>query len=216
MVVDAKICGLTRPEDAALAAEHGAWRLGVIFADGPRLIDAARARAIVSASRGVPVVGVFRVQSVSDILKMVGATGIRGAQLHGDYSRHDADAVRATGVEVWRVVTIDDETDLSHELASGALGADALLVEPRLPGASGGRGVALDGALAERARRAAPAPVRFVLAGGLRPENVAEQIRLVGPDVVDVSSGVEFAPGRKDPERLIRFLEIVRDARASR
>ena len=188
----------------------------MIFAGGPRLVDAAGARAIVSASRGVPVIGVFRAQSVSEILEMVDATGIRGAQLHGDYSRHDADTVRAAGVEVWRVVTIDGETDLPRTLASGILGADALLVEPRLPGASGGRGVALDGALAERARRAVPTSVRFVLAGGLRPENIAEQIRLVGPDVVDVSSGVEFAPGRKDPERLIRFLEIVRDARASR
>ena len=68
--------------------------------------------------------------------------------------------------------------------------------------------------LAIAARRAAP-DFRFVLAGGLRPENALERIRLVRPDALDVSSGVESAPGRKDHHRLIRFLEIVRDARTS-
>ncbi|MES2124404.1 MAG: phosphoribosylanthranilate isomerase [Gemmatimonadota bacterium] len=215
MVVEAKICGLTRPEDAAIAAEHGAWRLGVIFADGPRLVNVAQARAIVSAAASVPVIGVFRNQPLEVIARTAAEAGLAGIQLHGTHSAGDAAALRERGLEVWRVVTIESSTDLPATLASGALGADALVVEPRLPGGSGGRGVALDGDLALRARQAVPS-ARFVLAGGLRPETVGALIRLVGPDAVDVSSGVEFAPGRKDPERLIRFLEIVRDARATR
>lgn len=215
MVVEVKICGLTRPEDAALAAAHGAHRLGVIFADGPRLVTVLQAREIVAASDGVPVLGVFRNQPLEVIQQIALEAGLTGVQLHGHHSAAEADALRKSGLEVWRVVTIDEETELPDALLSGALGADALVVEPRLPGGSGGRGVALGAGLAARARRAAPL-VRFVLAGGLQPDNVGALIRLVEPDVVDVSSGVESAPGRKDPDRLVRFLETVRDARASR
>lgn len=214
MAVDAKICGLTRPEDAALAVAHGAWRLGVIFAGGPRLVDVARAREIVAAASGVPVLGVFGGQEVTLIRDMATAAGLSGVQLHGRSDAEAAGRLRAEGLEVWRVATIDAGSALRETLLERGAGADALLVEPTPPEGGGGKGIALPHALAVAARRAAP-PLRFVLAGGLRPENVAEMIRLVGPDAVDVSSGVESAPGRKDAERLIRFLEIVRDVRAS-
>lgn len=214
MVVDAKICGLTRPEDAALATAHGAWRLGVIFAGGPRLVDVARAREIVAAAGGVPVLGVFGTQEVNAVLDLAAAAGLSGAQLHGDYDTDAAATLRAAGLEVWRVAAIDSTAGIRDLLAAQSVSADALLVEPRHLDRAGGKGVALPTALATAARQAAP-QVRFVLAGGLRPENAADLIRLVEPDAVDVSSGVESAPGRKDAERLIRFLEIVRDARAS-
>lgn len=214
MAVDVKICGLTRPEDAALAVAHGAWRLGVIFAGGPRLVDVTRVREIVAAASGVPVLGVFGPREVSDIRDVVAAAGLSGVQLHGQSDASTSGMLRAGGLEVWRVAAIDEGSQLVDELAERGAAADALLVEPSHPTGSGGRGVALTWELALAARRAAP-PTRFVLAGGLGPENVAELIRVVGPDAVDVSSGVESAPGRKDEGRLIRFLEIVRDARAS-
>lgn len=214
MGVEAKICGVTRPEDAALAVAHGAWRVGTIFAGGPRLIDVARAAEIVAAAGEVPVFGVFGSDPVESILERASAAGLAGIQLHGASTPAMAAALRAAGFEVWRVLTVDAGTSLAEAVAEGAREADALLVEPRLPGGSGGKGVALDLALARRAREAATG-IRFVLAGGLSPETVAEAIRLVGPDVVDVSSGVESAPGRKDPARLIRFLETVRDARSA-
>jgi phosphoribosylanthranilate isomerase len=214
VVVEAKICGVTRPEDAALAAAHGAWRLGVIFASGPRLVDVARAREIVSAASGVPVLGVFGTQSVAEISDLSAAAGLAGAQLHGPSSPAIAARLRANGLEVWRVASIEAGFDLVQFLAERGASADALLIEPRHHEGSGGKGVVLSPDLAVAARKAAPA-VRFVLAGGLGPENVGERIRLVRPDVVDVSSGVESSPGRKDRQRLLQFLEIVRDARAS-
>lgn len=214
MAVEAKICGLTRPADAALAAANGAWRLGVIFAGGPRVVTRTQAHEIVAAAAGVPVLGVFGEQGFDEILDTVGETGISGVQLHFDPGPTVAARLQGVGLEVWRVAPVDDERSLAAELAERGVAADALLVEPRYRDGMGGKGIGLPISLAVAARRAAP-PLPFVLAGGLRPENVGEVIRLVGPDAVDVSSGVESAPGRKDAERLIRFLEMVRDAHAS-
>ncbi len=213
MAVDAKICGLTRPEDAALAAAHGASRLGVIFAGGPRQRTPAEARELVAAAGGVPVVGVFGLQSVEEILAIAGAARLAGAQLHGPSSVEVARRLRAEGLEVWRVARVP--TEGHGALAALAEEADLVLLEPGLVGesvASGGRGVAIALPEAREARRQLPPGVRAGLAGGLTPESLAEAIRLVGPDLVDVSSGVERAPGIKDSVRLIRFLEIARDA----
>ena len=214
MVVDAKICGLTRPEDAALAVAHGAWRLGVIFAGGPRQVDVSCAREIVAASAGIPVLGVFGAQSMTEIQDLTEAAGLAGAQLHGISDVTMAEQLRAGGLEVWRVAMIEASSSLAELLAEQAAAADALLVEPMQRDGRGGKGIALPIELAIAARKAAPS-VRFVLAGGLGPENASERIRLVRPDAVEVSSGVECAPGRKDHQRLIRFLEIVRDARVA-
>lgn len=214
MAVDAKICGLTRPEDAALAARHGAWRLGVIFAGGPREIDTFRAREIVAASDGVPVIAVVADRDLARIEDRARAAGVAGIQLHGASTAATAISLREKGFEVWRVAAIEHHGGLREFLVECAAAADALLVEPRHPDGLGGKGVVIDPELAVAARRWA-GPGRFVLAGGLTPENVSGLIRLVGPDAVDVSSGVESAPGRKDPERLLRFLEMVRDTRTS-
>ncbi len=214
MPVEAKICGLTRPEDAALAAANGAWRLGVIFAGGPRLVDVPRARAIVAAAPRVPVMGVFGTQPVETILETVDAAGLGGAQLHGAYSTRDAAWLRQRGVAVWRVIDLAPVGWSRETVIEAMAEADALLVEPRVAGGSGGRGVPLALDIA-RAARDAVRGTCFVLAGGLTPGTLREAIRVVEPDVVDVSSGVEMSPGIKDPERLVRFLEIVRDARTA-
>jgi phosphoribosylanthranilate isomerase len=214
MIVEAKICGLTRPEDAAFAAQHGAWRLGVIFAGGPRLISAARAREIVDAAGRVPVLGVFGPQPVKTMLETIELSGVAGAQLHGEHPGSVAAALRARGIEVWRVVAVAASAGLAAELAAAAVDADALLVEARSPGGSGGTGIAIPLDVARAARMAAP-DVQFVLAGGLTPDSVAAAIRAVGPDVVDVSSGIEKSAGVKDHARLARFLENVFAARST-
>jgi phosphoribosylanthranilate isomerase len=144
---------------------------------------------------------------VDEILRVTRAAGLQGAQLHGDYSGADAKRLRAEGLRVWRVARVADPTDLAL-LPEISMDADAVLVEPRVPGMSGGTGTRLDLALAQAARSRL-AGAAMVLAGGLTPESVAEAMALVRPDVVDVSSGVERLPGIKDPDKIARFLEAV-------
>lgn len=203
----AKICGLTRPGDAAVAARAGASFLGVVFAGGPRQVHPRVAAEITAAASEVPVFGVFGEQSVAEILDLAREAGLAGAQLHGSYRREDATRLRAAGLRVWRVARIAGPEDLD-DLADLALDADAVLVEPRVPGAEGGSGAALDLEMARDARVRLRAAT-MVLAGGLTPESVGAAAALVRPEVVDVSSGVERLPGIKDPDKIARFLEAV-------
>ncbi len=204
MAVEVKICGLTRPEDAAVAAAAGAAYLGVVFAGGPREVTPLRAAEIVSAGQGIPVLGVFGGWTEADILTTAARAGLSGVQLHGPHSSDTAAHLRAAGLRVWRVVRIASAADLEH-LAGSASHADAVLVEPRVPHAEGGSGTPLHLSLARGARARLVGPM--VLAGGLTPATVADAIALVRPEVVDVSSGVERLPGIKDPDQIARFLE---------
>jgi phosphoribosylanthranilate isomerase len=215
MVVSAKICGLTRPEDAALAVAHGATRLGVVFASGPRVISPARAREIVAAAGAVPVLGVVGPAPVEAILELARAAALGGVQLHGDHEPDVASALRTAGLEVWRVVPVGPATALTVVLPAAISNVDAVVIEAQVPGGSGGKGIPVALALA-RAAREAVGTARFVLSGGLNPDRVAEAIEVVRPDMVDVSSGVESSPGIKDRDRLVRFLEIVRAAHLAR
>jgi phosphoribosylanthranilate isomerase len=215
LVVSAKICGLTRPEDAALAVMQGAARLGVVFASGPRMVSRDQARAVVAAAGSVPVLGVFGPGALDGILDVVTYAGLRGVQLHGPHQGGIALALRAAGLEVWRVVPVGPATALDVVMPAAVRDVDAVVIEAQLPGGSGGKGIPVGLSLARAAREAAGAS-RFVLSGGLVPERLAEAIEVVRPDMVDVSSGVESSPGIKDPDRLVRFLEIVRAAHPAR
>lgn len=177
MPVRAKICGLTRPEDAAAAVAAGASYLGVVLAGGPRRVTVTRAAEIASVGGSVPVIGVYGDQSVEEILRINEEAGLSGAQLHGPYPRAAAAELRSRRLQVWRVVRIAEPGDLDA-LEAAALDADAVLVEPRVPHAAGGTGV-------------------------------GEAVALVRPEVVDVGSGVESLPGKKDPEKIARFMEAV-------
>ena len=214
MAVDAKICGLTRPADAERAVRLGASFLGVVFAESPRQVTGPVALEVVRAGEGVPVLGVFVDTRADDILRIRDRTGIAGAQLHAGYEAADRARLAAEGRTVWAVHHIASREDLDPlgELAGEAAVA-AVLVEPRVPGVQGGTGVALPAELAQAARERVTG-ARFALAGGLRPETLAGAIALVRPDIVDVSSGVESAPGIKDADLLARFLEVARDGGA--
>ena len=207
MPVKAKICGLTRTEDAEAAASAGASYLGVVFAGGSRCVSISAAARIVRVSGSIPVFGVFGDQSVEEILRISEEAGLRGAQLHGPYGADSAATLRQRGLLVWRVVRAAVAADLDRVGEAGR-DADAVLVEPRVPQMAGGAGVPLDGAIAREAR-ARLAGHTMVLAGGLTPTTVAEAVALVRPEVVDVSSGVEGLPGKKDPEKIARFMEAV-------
>jgi phosphoribosylanthranilate isomerase len=207
VAVKIKVCGVTRSEDGESAAAAGASYLGVVFAGGPRAVTEHQACEIVAAAAGVPVLGVFAEQSVEAILQIRDRTGLSGAQLHGPYSRSEAERLRTAGLHVWRVVRIAAPPDLDA-LVLAVPASDAVLVEPSLPGTRGGAGVPLELAVAREARgRLAGHPM--ALAGGLTPDTVAEALALVRPEIVDVSSGVESRPGVKDHNKILRFMEAV-------
>jgi phosphoribosylanthranilate isomerase len=203
----AKICGLTRPEDAAAAVRMGARYLGVIFAGGPRQISPVRARSIVQVAGEIPVFGVFGSQGYAQILEVREAAGLAGAQLHDGATPELVDRLRREGLLVLVVVKLAGAPDLDRLAELTGLGCP-LLIEPRVEGKLGGTGVPLPLALAADARSRLGGHSMW-LAGGLTPDNIAEAVRAVHPDVVDVSSGVEQIPGIKDHQRMARFLEVL-------
>ena len=162
---------------------------------------------MVSAGAGTPVLGVFSTADVEEILRLRDEAGIRGVQLHGEPDDDATRRLRDEGLMVWRVARLAGHPEIAT-LSAAATDADAVLVEPKVEGALGGSGVALDLSLA-RAARVALQGRRMVLAGGLRPDTVGRAVTEVHPDVVDVSSGVERRPGEKDPELIRAFLEAL-------
>jgi phosphoribosylanthranilate isomerase len=196
-----------RAADASQAVAAGASYLGVVFAGGPRAVTQQQAREVVAAGAGVPVLGVFSDQTVGSILQLRDMAGLSGAQLHGAYSRGDAERLRAEGLVVWRVVRIATPPDLDA-LVDAVPASDAVLVEPRVVGSPGGAGVPLGLAVAREARGRLSGH-QMVLAGGLTPETVVRALAVVRPEIVDVSSGVESSPGVKDHTKILRFVEAV-------
>jgi len=198
-----KVCGLTRPEDAVAAEEAGADALGVIFAAGSRRrVDVAQARRVLApVGPFVARVGVFVDASVGEVLDAVRGARLSAVQLHG---REDAATVAALAryVPIVRAVRWTPGFDPS---AAGATPIAALLVDGPEPGS----GAAFDWDAAAAALAHGP---RWVLAGGLTPENVAVAVARLRPHGVDVASGVESAAGIKDPGRLRAFVAAVRTA----
>jgi len=203
----AKICGLTRPEDAEAAVRLGARYLGVVFAGGPRQVTPAVARAIVAVSGQVPVFGVFSSRSEEEILEVRDQAGLAGAQLHGGATPELMERLGREGLALLLVTRVAGPEDVARLDEVASLGVP-ILVEPLVPGRLGGSGVALSVDLARAARQRLAGHSMF-LAGGLTPATVADAVRVVRPDAVDVSSGVEQIPGIKDHMKLARFLEAL-------
>jgi phosphoribosylanthranilate isomerase len=215
LVPAVKFCGLTQPEDARAAAAAGAAYAGVIFAGGPRLLSPARAAEVLDAAgSAVRRVGVFGRVAAREIGETAGIAGLHIVQLHGDPTAADVDAVRREfDGPVWAVLRVSGET-LPPTASSLFRTADGVVLDAHVPGALGGTGVALYWtALQNEVDRArAVGGALLVLAGGLRADNVVEAVRALTPDVVDVSSGVERAPGIKDPTLLRAFASAVRSS----
>jgi len=222
-----KICGNTSLEDAALAAALGADAVGFVFAAGRRQVTAAQVAAITPhLPAGVERVGVFDSRDAEVILGVAAEAGLTTVQLHGGLDEGLAErlAARLAGrVRIvqtlhWVVRDAGAAEQLAVELGRvGALAArtgaiDRVLVDSKVGAAGGGTGVAFDWEAARAVFRAGPPGVRLIVAGGLNPDNVAEAIAQLRPWGVDVSSGVEASPGRKDAARLARF---IRNARAA-
>ena len=213
----AKICGLTRRVDAEVAERAGASFLGVILASGPRLVDIVTAREVLGPRRHtVRRVAVFGGQSIGEILSVAESLDLDVIQLHGDPSPSQVSALReATSRAVWPVLRVEG-TVLPANAQALAEAAGALVLDAKVVGQLGGTGTALDWeglADAVKQLRAAVPDFEFVLAGGLRAQNVAYAMALLEPDVVDVSSGVETAPGVKDPVAVEAFVTAVSAAK---
>jgi phosphoribosylanthranilate isomerase len=204
-VVEVKICGLTRAVDAEYADAAGASYLGVIFAGGPRQRLPQQARDVLSGRRARKV-GVFADQAETEIAEIAREVGLDVIQLHGVSEPARVQAVRAaTGLEVWTVLRTADGV-LPAEAEELADESDALVVDALVPGTLGGSGVTVPWIELGESLDAMERGHRIVLAGGLTPENVGEAIDYVSPMVVDVSSGVESAPGIKDHARIRAFI----------
>lgn len=211
-VTDIKFCGLTRQEDARVATELGARYLGVIFAGGPRTLSAAKARGVLEARGDSLAVGVFATRDASLIARTADIAGLDVLQLHNDPDVELVSTVkREAGRPVWAVVRVrgGEPPAILTDLLKAA---DGVLLDARSERALGGTGATFDwSATAARLGRQ-PGSALLILAGGLTDENVAEAVATLSPDVVDVSSGVESAPGVKDHERMRRFALAARGA----
>lgn len=210
-MVDVKICGLTRAVDAECADAAGAHYLGVIFAGGPRQRLPRQAKETL-AGRRARKVGVFADQPESEIADVAREVGLDVIQLHGASGHERVQAVRAaTGLEVWAVLRTPDG-HLPDDAEALADEADALVVDALVPGQLGGSGVAIPWLVLGESLDVMERGHRIVLAGGLTPENVVEAIDYVSPMIVDVSSGVESAPGIKDHARIRAFIAAAQSA----
>lgn len=201
MNVRVKICGVTTPECVTAAVEHGADAIGFVFAESPRQVDitlARRLRDIMPAF--VNAVAVFRHPSVDWVTEVVSAFQPDVVQTEVTDAIRAAVHTRATLLPV-----VHDEPDLISRVKTAHAPRETVLLEAA---GRGGRGIAPSHDRAREIAQLTP----LVLAGGLHPENVGAAIRTVRPYGVDVSSGVERAPGIKDPEKIAAFCAAVREA----
>ncbi len=212
MPIEIKFCGMTRVEDAREAARLGASFVGVIFAGGPRQVTIDRAGAVFGGvPHGVRRVGVFSSEHEEIIGESARQLGLHVVQLHGDCDAHDVETLRRRfSGAVWAVLRIADGR-IPLRAAELFDTADAVLLDAKVPGKLGGTGVTLPwrDLLEQLNRIRSKGSAQLALAGGLRPENVTEAIRLLRPEIVDVSSGVETAPGIKDHARMRAFRDAV-------
>lgn len=214
-----KICANTNLEDARLAADLGAQAVGFVFAPSARRVTPAQVGAI---TRELPAhierIGVFDTQDAGEILHAVEEGGLTGAQLHG---RFNPDLVRGlrgafpghvTLIQTvhWNVTpgAASPGEVLRSQLRAihGEPGIGRVLIDSQVGAATGGTGIAFDWDAAAEVFRVELGDLRLIVAGGLRPANVAEVIRRLEPWGVDVATGVEESPGKKDPRKLEAFI----------
>ncbi len=218
-----KICANTSLSDAMIAAEAGADAVGFVFAPSPRRVTAEQAAAIVpQLPSEIEKVGVFVNAGVEEIAATVEAAGLTGVQLHSDVSDEATAKLRARfgpGLRILRVVHFEagapERGAAAAQDASSDTNVDAILVDSRTATAMGGTGKSYDWAEARHAVFGAAKELKLVVAGGLTPDNVAEAIATLRPWGVDVVSGVEAAPGRKDAAKVRAFIANARAAEAS-
>jgi phosphoribosylanthranilate isomerase len=206
-----KICGITRSEDARLAAELGAWAIGLVFhGPSPRAVDLDDAEQIGGElRRSLEVVGVFFNTPLDELAAIADVCPLTVLQLHGDEgTAYCREAARRTGAKVMKAARVKDAAAVQALRAFRDV--DYHLLDAHVPGTPGGTGETFRWELAKQHRGRVP----VVLSGGLTSDNVGEAIAQVKPFGVDTASGTEAAPGRKDPAKLEAFFRAVERADA--
>ena len=196
-----KICGITNEDDALLAVAMGADAVGFTFAPSVRQVPVQQ---VYDITRRLPpeilTVGVFRDEHPKRVVEIVHRSGVKGAQLHGNESDEAVARVAAAVPFVVKAFAAGS----SRVAEAGSLATDTILLDGSAPGS----GHLFDWSLVGEV----PEGLRLILAGGLTPENVTDAVQTVDPWGVDVATGVEYAPGRKDPLKVKRFVERARAA----
>jgi phosphoribosylanthranilate isomerase len=201
-VTEVKICGITTLEDAERAAGLGAWAIGLNFwPSSPRRAPRDVAAEITAAMRRrLEVAGVFVNAPLGEVVRTAENVGLTMLQFHGDEGpAYCAEAARRTGCKTIKAARVRTRAEIQ---ALEPFHTDYHLLDSYTPGTPGGTGQTFSWELA----RAHRGPVPVILGGGLTPENVGEAIAVVQPFAVDVASGIELAPGHKDPHRLEAFM----------
>ncbi|MEW6581275.1 MAG: phosphoribosylanthranilate isomerase [Actinomycetota bacterium] len=200
-----KVCGVTLPEQARACAEAGAWAIGVVLAEGsPRRVDAeGAARVLAAVPDGVARVGVFVGATPAEMAAVAARAGMTHVQVHGGCDPDEVAA--ATGCRVIEAFSVSGPQDVERARASAA---DLVLLDAAVRGLHGGTGRRFDWSILADTPPGRP----FALAGGLTPDNVADAVAAVRPDVVDVASGVEARPGVKDLRAVALFIARARAA----
>jgi len=217
-----KICGITSIDDALHAASCGADMIGLMFAPSRRRIDVPAARGIADAvGEQCDPVAVFQNEAIDTVVQVVRQIGARGIQLHGAEPPQVVDELAGRMRECFFIKAIGatgpETVEQMHAYYSAVKSRDRLLgflVDTVVRGAIGGTGKVFGWDwLAEARRRSRLQSLpKLILAGGLTAENIEEAIQTVAPDGVDVSTGVESSPGRKDPKKVADFIAAARKA----
>jgi phosphoribosylanthranilate isomerase len=220
MSIWVKICGNTSLEDAWLAAEAGADAVGFVFASSPRRVTAEQVAAITPRlPDALEKIGVFVDSPLEEIEAIVRHSGLTGVQLHASGSAELPSQLRrrlGPGLRILRVVHFGaDAVEQATALAQDN-NIDAVLLDSRTATAVGGTGIAFDWDRAAKLLFGRGERQRYIAAGGLNPDNVPDAVARLHPWGVDVASGVEAAPGRKDPDKVRIFVAKARAAASER
>lgn len=212
--VRVKICGLTRPEDAQRAAAAGAAHGGVILAPGGKRSVTPQHAAELFRGLSLSRVGIFVDAELDQIRRAADTAGLQVLQLHGAEAPGLVRSLRAEGRwRVWKAVRPRSGTELLEAVERFGSEVDGLLLDGWSAAAPGGTGARFPWEEVAEHRDRVPAAVELIAAGGLHPGNVARAIELLRPSVVDVSSGVESAPGIKDVDAIPAFVAAAARAR---
>jgi phosphoribosylanthranilate isomerase len=200
-----KICGITNPGDARVAADAGADAVGLIFAESPRRVGVEEARGIsIALPENVIRVGVFVDEEPSEVMRISREVGLDLAQLHGNEPPETVTALREAGVKVMKALRVENATSLE---ALDEYEAELFLLDAYSARARGGTGERFDWGVAKSPK----GRDNIVVSGGLGPENVREAVEFFEPFGVDASSSLEDGPGRKNGELVRRFVLAAKD-----